>query len=155
MPPRRLWCSCTIIDYLKGTDRAKPCLEIIEHAEHGEIEIAVSMLAHAEVAKMGPTVATADEARIREFLGRPYVVSFEVNRAVAAEARRLMQAGLMHKPLDAVHAATAILYRIPVLETYDLDDFMPVNGAGDPALTVRHPIWDGQTSLSADLTSPL
>src|ERR1700683_5249534 len=112
MLPRRMWCSCTIIAFLKGEARAQPCIEIIEHAEKGEVEIAVSMLAHAEVVTMGSTVATSDEARIKEFFDRPYVISYEVNRAVATEARRLMQEGLMRKPLDAVHAETAVRYRI-------------------------------------------
>ena len=143
--PRRLWCSCVVIDYLKGEPRAKPCEEIIEHGVKGELEIAVSMLAHAEVVKVGGTAA--DEAMIHEFFNRPYVVSIQVDRRVAEEARRLIRLGLMKKPLDAVHAASATIHRISVLETYNLKDFANVAGQGSPALVVREPIWDGQGSL--------
>ena len=49
--PRRLWDSCTIIDYLAGkTDVADACSKVIEQAERGELEIAVSVLATFEVA---------------------------------------------------------------------------------------------------------
>jgi predicted nucleic acid-binding protein len=139
-PPRRLWCACVVIDYLKGTERAQPCNEIIEHAERGETEIVVSILAHAEVAMVYRD--GTDEARIAEFFSRAYIVSAQLTRAVAEEARRLVREGLMKKPLDAVHAATATLYHIPVIETFNVKDFIQVQGAGTPPVGVREPLWD-------------
>ncbi len=135
---RRLWCACTIIDYLKGEARAKACEVIIEHAGKGELEIAVSMLAHVEVVKIGGS--STDEAMIQEFFRRSYVISIQVDRRVAEEARQLVRLGLMKKPLDAVHAASAIVHKIPILETYNVKDFKRVIGHGD--LAVREPVWD-------------
>lgn len=65
---RRMWCSCTIIDYLKGADRAKPCIEIINHMRAGTWEILTSVIAEGEVAHLGDTVdhETA-EKMIQEF----------------------------------------------------------------------------------------
>ena len=54
---RRVWCSCTIIDYLKGVERARPCIEIITHMHEGSQEIVTSVIAEAEV---GMEVAPLD-----------------------------------------------------------------------------------------------
>ncbi len=134
-----------IISYLQGADRARICEEILDHANRDELLIVVSMLTHAEVAK--PNGTDRDEATIREFFSRRYVLSIAVDRRVTAEARRLVQTGFIRKPADAIQAATALVYKIPVLETYNLEDFQRVRGHGDPALEVREPTWTGQGSL--------
>jgi predicted nucleic acid-binding protein len=143
--PRRLWDASVIIDYLKGTGEAGVCDDIIEHAGKGDLEIAVSMLAHAEVAKVDGS--ERDEGLIQEFFSRPYVISIAVTRQVTAEARRLVRDGLVKRSADAIHAATALVYKIPILETTDLDDFKSVNGVGEPPLEVRKPVPFGPPRL--------
>ena len=143
--PRRLWDSDVIIAFLNGEPRAKACEEIIEHAEKGEVEIIVSMLTHVEVARLDGSVQ--DEDVIQEFFRRPYVISVNIDRRVAVEARRLLRTRLMKKPLDAVQAASAVVQKIPLLETYNVDDFKNVAGQGNPPLEVREPGWMGQSSL--------
>lgn len=74
---RRLWCACTIIDYLTGTKRAEPCRDYIEQVERevGQHEIVVSMWAEVEVVKFDGAVDDEAERRIKEFFGRDYIVS--------------------------------------------------------------------------------
>lgn len=75
MPPqRRLWDSCTIINYLAGVPVAKPCELILEQAERGELEIVTSALAEAEVVKLDKELDEDSEKMIVEFFGRDYVV---------------------------------------------------------------------------------
>ncbi len=117
---RRMWCSCTIIDYLKGAERAKPCIEIIEHQRQGVREIVTSVLAEAEVAHLGADISHSDaEAMIKEFFGRLYIVRVPVDRFIAEEARRLVRSHSGLKALDAVHIATALRWKVPLLETFD------------------------------------
>lgn len=44
---------------------------------------------------------------------------------------------------DAMHLATAIRWRIPLLETLDTDDLIPLSGkVGDPPIEIRLPRYD-------------
>jgi predicted nucleic acid-binding protein len=140
--PRRLWCSCTIIDFLKGEERARPCIDIIRQCERRQLEIVVSALAMAEVAKLDSPAEEA-ERRIKEFFSRDYLIAIPVDQRVAEMARSLVQqhSGL-HGP-DAVHVATALVYGVPVVETFD-DRLLRLDIAESVAgLTVRLPLYDG------------
>jgi len=133
---------------LAGYSSAKDCDQIIEAAKRGEVEIVVSAFAEIEVAKLDDPNA---EAIIREFFGRPYVIRAALEIGVAEIARELLRKHRGLKPGDAVHVATALHYDVPVLETYDDDDLIPLNGkvskSGHPPLTIRHPVYEGQTRL--------
>lgn len=146
-PTRRVWCSCTIIDYLKGAARAEPdCQQIIDSAERGETEIVVSALAEAEVVKVDPADPDS-ETKIREFFARPYVIRVALDIRVAEMAREIVRTyGL--KPLDAVHVATALRAKVPTLETFDQEMIDKVNGKeGNPPLQIRNPTYEGQLRL--------
>jgi predicted nucleic acid-binding protein len=149
-PTRRLWCACTIIDYLKGAERASPdCPQIIEQAERGETEIVVSALAEAEVVKLDADDDQAEE-KIREFFARPYVIRVALDIRVAETAREIARKYAL-KPLDAVHVASALRANVPVLETYDETMIVRVDGReGSPPLRVRHPAYEGQMRLAVD-----
>lgn len=143
---RRLWCSCVVIDYLKGEARAKTaCESIIKTAEAGETEIVVSAVCLAEVI----TVESGPDSieRIGSFFRQPYVVVAQVDFRVgeiAADIRRKTKL----KTLDALHLATAVRFAIPTLETFDDDDLIPLDGQfGDPAVLIRHPRPEAQTRL--------
>ena len=139
---RRMWCSCTIIDYLKGAERAKPCIEIIQHQRQGAREIVTSILAEAEVAYLGKEIShSVAEEMIKEFFGRLYIVRVPVDRLIAEEARRLVRTYTGLKPLDAVHIATALCKKVPLLETFD-DRLLNLDGKeGDPLLAIRLPSY--------------
>ena len=148
--PRVAWDSCSIIDYLKGADRARECSRIIEAAERGELEIVVSTLAEAEVARVGePPLPEEQEAMIKEFFDREYVKRYGLDQRVAAQARAIVRTyGL--KPADAVHVATALLAPgVHALESYDDRDMDRIRNSSVPlprALIIRQPTYEGQAS---------
>ena len=146
-PPRRLWCSCIIIGYLAGDDALKEaCPRIIEQAGRGELEIVVSAVAMAEVAYLKGVPVEDSEARIQEFFSRDYIVPIAIDPIVARAARGYIR-GHTLKPLDAIHLATAEVWRIPTLETTD-PDLLKLDGrVGDPRITIRRPLYEGQGSF--------
>jgi predicted nucleic acid-binding protein len=140
---RRVWCSCTIIDYLKGAERARPCIEIISHMREGSHEVVTSTIAEAEVAHLGNSVPhDTAEQMIREFFGRRYVVRAPFDRFMAEHVRRLIRMRRDLTTLDAAHVATALRWRVPLLETYD-GRLLALDGLeGNPPLAIREPRWD-------------
>ena len=138
--PRRLWCSCVIIGYLAGEDALKEvCPRIIEQAARGEAEIIVSTVAMAEVAYLKGMDVDDSERRIQEFFARDYVVPVAVDPTVARTARRHIREYAL-KPLDAIHLATAAVWRIPTLETTDPDLLNLSRQVGNPLITIRRPL---------------
>ena len=118
--------SNVIFGYLSGATRYKDEFDlIIAAAVRGEIEIAVSTLAEAEVAYLGGEPENDAEAKITEFFGRSYVIPIAFDRPVAAAARTLVREGMREnrrlKPPDAIHLATCLVWGIPLLETNDAD----------------------------------
>ena len=144
---RRLWDSCTIIDYLKGVDRAKPCIEIINHMRAGTWEIVISVIAEGEVAHLGNVIShETAEKMIQEFFGRPYVIRAGYDRLIAADVRRLIRSYPGLTSLDAAHVATALRWHVPLLETYD-DRLLALDGKeGNPPLTIQIPKWNEPSS---------
>ena len=144
---RRLWDSNVVIGYLAGYPGiAAACNNIISRAERGELEIVVSTLATIEVAYLEGVDDPTAERLIQEFFGREYVVPVAVDVRVADNARKLVRKhkqGPSLKPADAAHLATAIQWSIPVLETTD-DGLLRFDGLeGNPPVTIRRPLAEG------------
>lgn len=146
-PERRVWCTCTIIDYLAGKAWAEPCKRVVERAAAGAIEIVVSTLAEAEVVKLDGHLHADAEAMIDEFFNRSYIVRVGIDPLVARRARSIVR-DLGLKPLDSVHVATAVEQEIPILETYDEGIIGKANGktfdveGRKVELIVRKPVWE-------------
>ena len=143
---RRLWCSCTIIDYLEGKPRAKDCELIIEQAKRRELEIVVSVVAMGEVAKIEGVADAEAEAKISQFFREYYVVPAAYDILVAEKVRDLIRRYKGLKPFDAAHVATALQHSIPVLETFD-DPLINLVGNKEPGLVIRHPLYEGARPL--------
>ena len=144
---RRLWDSSVIIGYLAGDeDLAEPCGNIIDSAERGDIEIVVSVEAGIEVAYLDGLDDETSEEMIRELFDREYILPVAVDMRIAAAARGLIRKyrnAPKIKPKDATHLATAIQWKIPILETKD-PDLLRLNGReGDPPITIRWPFYEG------------
>ena len=153
MPPsRRLWDSCIVIGYLAGYPQQRvECEKIIEAAGRGEVEIVVSALAMVETAYLTGHSDTDSEARIRQFFGRDYAVPVQIDAPVSAIARDLIRRhhnSRKIKPADATHLATAIQWKIPVIETTDPDLLGFDKIEGNPRITIRHPLYEGGGSLT-------
>ena len=153
MPPvRRVWDSCIVIGYLAGYPALQEqCELIIDSAKRGDIEIVVSALAMIEAAYLTGYSDIDAEARIREFFGRRYVVPVQVDAPIAAIARDLIR---RHRdtrkiePPDATHLATAIQWKIPILETTDPDLLRFDRVEGSPLITIREPRSEGGRAIS-------
>ena len=140
---RRVWCSCTIIDYLKGAERAHPCIEVMEHMREGSQELVTSIIAEGEVAHLGNEFPHhIAEQRIKECFGRPYVVRAPFDRFIAEDVRRLIRTYQGLTTPDAAHITTALRWHVSLLETYD-ERLLNLDGfEGDPPLRIRNPRWD-------------
>ena len=146
--PRRLWDSCIILGYLSGQTGIKTdCEQIIQQAERGELEIATSTLAQAEVAYIQGLSPRDSEALIQEFFTRKYVVPIAFDIAVARIARRLIRDHSGLKPSDAVHMATALQWRLPIIETTDPDLLSLNEKEGNPGLIIRRPRYEGPARM--------
>lgn len=146
---RRLWCSCTIINYLAGKPEAEACRQIIEQIKHevGRHEIVVSIMAETEVVQLGDLASDEAEKAILEFFGRDYVLRANLDVPVAERTRKLVRAyGL--KPQDALHVATALYHKVPIMETFDNEIIKKLNEKeGDPLLVIRKPTYEGPLRL--------
>ena len=145
--PRRLWDSSVVIGYLAGqADIADACGNIISRAEKGELEIVVSALATIEVAYLEGMDDQTSESMIRDLFSRDYIIPVAIDVHVAAIARGLVRkykTGPKLKPPDAAHLASAIQWKIPVLETTD-PDLLRLDGfEGSPAIIIRRPLYEG------------
>ena len=126
------------------------CPGIIRQAEAGILEIAVSEMAKAETAYLEGLSDAQSELLIREFFSREYIIPISIDDPVSAIARDLVRKyrSLKLRPPDAIHLATAILWRIPVLETTDSDFLQLDQLEGNPLVTVRKPLYQGQQPLN-------
>ena len=148
---RRLWDSSVVIGYLAGDQRIYPaCPQIIRQAELRETEILVSQMAIVETAYLEGVSDRDSALLIKEFFSREYIVPVSVDGPVSSLAQDLVRkyrSGPRIKPPDAIHLATAILWRIPVLETID-DPLLRFDQLeGTPLVSVRHPLNDGRQQL--------
>ena len=150
--PRRLWDSSVIIGYLGGQkDIAAACNNIISRAERGELEIVVSTVATIEVAYLEGVDDQTSEAMIRELFDRECIIPVAIDVRVAAIARGLVRkykSGPKLKPADATHLATAIQWKIPVLETTDPDLLRLDALEGNPRITIRRPLFEGMIPMA-------
>lgn len=148
---RRLWDSCVAIGYLAGDSRIQTdCERIIQQAQRGEAEIAVSVMATIEVAYLQGYSASDSEAHIKEFFSRDYVIPIAIDMGIAEIARGLIRkyrTGPRIKPPDAIHLATAMQWKIPIVETTDPGLLRLDRLEGDPPITIRTPLYEGPREL--------
>jgi predicted nucleic acid-binding protein len=148
--PIRLWDSNIVFYYLSGEPSVKSvCDLILKQAEHGEIELRVSVIAQAEVAYLPGYSDVDSENIVLEFFSRNYITTVNYDILVSREARRLIRKYKPgFKPQDAIHMATAVLWHIPVLETIDTDLLKLSGKEGSPPLIIRKPKYEGAEAPS-------
>jgi predicted nucleic acid-binding protein len=122
MPDSAGWDSCLFIEALQKTDqdRYDACEAMLARARSGDLQIVTSALTITEVNKLPDLAAMPEEQSqiILKFFENPYIFVRNVDRLTAEMAHEFTRVhGLM--PMDAIHVATAIIARVPVLYTYD------------------------------------
>lgn len=166
--PERLWDSSVILAYLGGVPKAKKACELIlKQGEREELILHVSTMAQSEVAFLPGYSNLESEDLVKEFFSRKYIKTILFDILVARESRKLIRkyrssnineqplfcptcnkrinSGL--KPPDAIHLASALIWNIPILETYD-PDLLKLNGKeGNPPIIIREPLYEGTLPL--------
>ncbi len=127
--PRRYWDSCAFLAWLlPEPEREDTCHSVLRAAEDGELEIVTSAITLTEVIKLkGKPELKADyEKKIADFFKNDFIILRNVDRFVALSAQRLVWEHNV-APKDAIHVATALHWKIPVLDTFD-DGLLGLNG---------------------------
>lgn len=146
---RRYWDSDAFLGHLDGEpDKAAACAEVLEAASAGRIVIVTSALTIAEVlyCKGHKAVPKDNRERIAAFFKQPYISVQNVTRHISEVAREVYWDHNI-RPKDAIHVATALAYKIPVLNTFDKDLLGMNLKLGDPLLRIEKPHEPGQKNL--------
>ena len=110
----------------------------------------VSQMAVVETAYLRGLSDEDSERLIREFFGRDYIITVNVDGPVSSIAQSLVRKYKNNpgiKPPDAVHLASAIFWKIPVLETVDQPLTRFNQQEGSPLISVRFPRYDGRQRI--------
>ena len=135
------------LDYLiGGRDWHDAVRDIFEAWQRGDLAVATSALTIAEVLDMRDadgkrrTLAPAEEPRIADLFNPAPPRKFRlvnVTRAVAERSRELVWDQKI-RPKDAIHIASALLARVPVMFTSDRR-LHGKEAGGDPPLRIEPP----------------
>ncbi len=152
MTPRRYWDSACFLGWFNDEpDKIGACAPVIEAAEAGELQIVTSALTLTEVIKLKghPSLPAEREETIRRFFENPFLVIRNVDRQVAEFARHLIWTHSALKPKDSIHIATALLSKVPALDTFDGGMITLDGRLGDPPLRIGPPHMERQGELFA------
>ncbi len=122
MPDTAYFDSCLFIELLQQDDpeRFAACECFRAEAVANRLVIVTSAITITEVNKLPESDALREDQskQILAFFQNPYIAVRAVDRQTAEYAHELTRTnGLTN--LDAIHVATAILSKVPVLYTYD------------------------------------
>lgn len=147
--PLRYWDACAFLGWLANEpDKVDECRSVIRAAESGDLRIVTSSLALVEVIKLksGTPLPEDKESDIREFFKHEYIVVRQLDRFTAEYARELIWRHNFD-PKDSVHVATAVLARVPHLDTFDGALIARSGQIGDPPLVIARPNVPEQLTL--------
>lgn len=148
---RRYWDSDSFLGFFnEEPDKQNACEGVLAAAEDGRVIIVTSALTIAEViwAKGHDKLDKGKRDKIASFFRQPYISVQNVTRHIAEYARDLVWDNGI-KPKDAIHVSTAIVNKIPVLNTFDADLLKHDGKIGDPRLIIEipHETYGRQTEL--------
>lgn len=138
----RYWDSDAFLGWLKEEpDKVEDCRGVLEEAEAGRILIATSALTLTEVIKLKRRSPIEKEhaEKIKAFFKQEFISVRNVDRYVAEKARELLWDYSSLQPKDSIHIATAIIYNISLLNTFD-GGLIGLDGKiGNPPLKITRP----------------
>ncbi len=121
---RIVWDSCVIIDAIQKTEgRYDAIRPFIRAAERGDLTFIVSEISVAEVVylkkKHEENVPLRKQVQmIREWFDNEYIQRRIVHAGISELAGDLVRVHTI-RSMDALIAATAVYYKVPLLHTYD------------------------------------
>lgn len=135
------WDSNCFLAWLKAEPHADLCRGTIEQAEKGSLLIVTSAITLVEVIKLNgrTSIGKDHSAQIIAFFNQEFVRVRNLYLAMAESARRLIWEYRGLGNIDAVHVATAISAKCPVLEIFD-KELIKLDGViGNPPLRIAEP----------------
>ena len=133
--PKYYWDACAWIALVKKEQsRFDALFYIIELARKNEVQIWTSTFTLAEVFKKhcGEGIVgidASDDTNFEDFVLQDFVHLVQVDTDVGVAARRLLRKfPSIRKPQDAIHAATATLFDLDELHTFDGCDLLQLDG---------------------------
>jgi len=112
---------CFLGWFLNEPDKVPKCKGTVQGAQNGNVQIITSAITLTEVIKLKnrPKLKKANEKMIADFFKNDFIIIRNLDRKVGAYARELIWRYSKLKPKDSIHLATAILCKIPELNTFD------------------------------------
>lgn len=114
----------------KEPHRQEACVAAFRDAETGLTQAITSVWTMVEVVKLPGIGLLPKEVdhQIEAFFRSPWLRLVTVDPRIATKARHLVHEYGIKKPHDAVHLATALLYRAEAFFTFDSDHLLPLDG---------------------------
>jgi predicted nucleic acid-binding protein len=130
------WDACAWIGLInEEADKVRGLEYFYTKAKANEIEIWTSLLNYAEVFKYrfedgNPKPWPEESAqKIRDIIEQPFVVRLNVDFNVAVKARELLRTvSDLKRPNDAIHLASALLFDVDEMHTYDRPHLLALDG---------------------------
>lgn len=128
---RVYWDACAWLGLINGEADKAADLEVVwRKAERGQLEIWTSAFCLAEVYKVkcedGNTgLREGEDGQIDGLFEQDFVRVVQVDIEVSKCARRMLRNfDKLKKPSDAIHVATAVVWNLDQLHTYDSSDLL-------------------------------
>ena len=138
---RRYWDSDCFLGWLQAEpDKEEFCRQVLEAAEESRVLLITSALTLAEVLYLRgrSPIPRERKEQVVTFFKNEYIAVRNVTRHVAEYARELVwENGIA--PKDAIHVATALDARVPLLNTFDGDLLAKSGMVGNPPLVIAKP----------------
>jgi predicted nucleic acid-binding protein len=139
---RVYWDSdCFLGWLLDEVDKVDSCEEVLAEAEDGRVQIVTSALTIAEVLALRwqPKIPKDRRETVENFFKKPFVLVRPITRRTAETARDIVWEGGID-PKDALHVATALEAKVPMLHSFD-EKLQRNSGkvGGSPLLQIRKP----------------
>jgi predicted nucleic acid-binding protein len=133
--PKYYWDACAWIALIQQEPgRFDDLSYIVNEARAGKVEIWTSNFTLAEVFKRPcdgeqKSLSIVDDTAFENFILQDVVTRAQVDFSVGSLARRLLRSyPTISKPQDAIHLATALLYDVDELHTFDRTNLTGLSG---------------------------
>lgn len=135
MPKRRVyWDACVFIGLLNSEPhKLTETLAVWKEAELGKTEIWTSVLSIVEVYKAkseGNSLSEQKDGEINNLFAQEFVELVVLDEGIARRAKQLLRTHhpACRKPTDGIHLATAALWNVDELHTWDRADLIALSG---------------------------
>ena len=145
------WDSDVIIHRIQRTPDHIDILEYLtSEAENNRLLIVVSTFTIVEVNRSNslPPLTEEQDKLISDYFENDYIVIRPLTIPIAKLARDIARTYRI-KPKDAVHVATSVFWKVPLMHTYDKDLCSKTDLISDPPLKIENPNYINQVPLFA------